>query len=78
MKGRLIRMQERASRLGGKFYHAFFKCEDGLSYRTCLYPSFGNFQRWKGFIGREGVELDGLVAKRKGLIDADSFVKEIK
>ena len=77
MKATLIKTQKVASKMGGYFYYAFFKGEDGKSYRSCLYPSCGNFKRWQSFIGREDVVLSGLNIKGK-LIDADSFPVEVK
>jgi hypothetical protein len=58
--------------MGGHFYYAFFKGEDGKSYRSCLYPQFGNFKRWEPLLNKENVILDGLQLRGK-LIDADSF-----
>jgi len=77
MKATLLKTQKMPSKFGGYFYFAYFKGEDGKSYRSCLYPSYGNFQRWKSLIGRENVVLDNLVAKGK-MVDADSFPREIK
>jgi hypothetical protein len=76
MKAILLKTQEQTSKFGGKFYYAFFKGEDGKSYRSCLYPNYGNFARWKHLIGKEGVTLTGLNA-RGGMIDADSFPQVI-
>ena len=75
MKGILLKTQESKSKYGGKFYFAFFKVE-GKSYRSCLYPTMRNFTRWSKFIGREGINLEGLTLKGN-LIDADSFPKEV-
>ena len=72
MKATLLKTVERVSNYGGKFYYAFFKDESGHSYRSCLYPKYGNFKRWQGFIGKSGIVLDGLNA-RGSMIDADSF-----
>lgn len=77
MKATLLRTQEGVSKYGGKFYYAFFKGEDGRSYRSCLFPTCGNFMRWRGFIGKKDIVLDGLVLKGRDLIDADSFPREI-
>lgn len=76
MKATLIRTQEQASKFGGSFYYAFFKGEDGKSYRSCLTPSCRNFKNWKPFIGREFVELDNLTMIA-GMIDADSKPTEV-
>lgn len=77
MKATLLKIQKQASRMGGHFYYAFFKGEDGKSYRTCLYPQYGNFKRWEGFLTKQNVVLDNLQMKGK-LIDADSFPREVK
>lgn len=76
MKAILLKTQESVSKYGGKFWYAFFKGEDGKSYRSCLYPTCRNFARWQGFVGKQGVELDGLVVKGN-FIDADSYPKEL-
>jgi hypothetical protein len=77
MRAILLKTQEGTSKFGGKFYYAFFKSESGKSYRSCLYPNFGNFKRWAGFIGRKEVVLDNLIEKGN-MVDADSFPKEVK
>lgn len=73
----LIRTQEMPSKFGGKFYYAFFRGDDGRSYRSCLTPSCHNFNRWRPFIGKEFIKLDNLILKG-GMIDADSTPTEIK
>jgi hypothetical protein len=77
MKATLLKTKEHISKFGGKFYYAFFKGEDGKSYRSCLYPNYGNFPRWLPFIGKEGILLDGLNPKGS-MIDADSFPKQVE
>lgn len=72
MKAMLLWTVEHPSKYGGHFYYAFF---NGKSYRSCLDPKMGNFARWLRFIGKENVQLDGLVLRR-GVIDADSHPKE--
>jgi len=76
MRATLLKTQEQKSRFGGHFFYAFFKGEDGRSYRSCLYPQYGNFSRWRSFIGREGVILEGLNTKGT-MIDADSIPREV-
>lgn len=77
MKATLLKVSEMPSKFGGKCYLACFKCEDGKSRRSWWYPSYSNFNRWKSFISRENVELDGLNTKGT-LIDADSYPREIR
>lgn len=77
MKATLLKVDKKSSNQGGFFYYAFFKGEDGKSYRTCLYPKYGNFKRWQGIIDHIGAIIDGLSA-RGSLIDADSFPKIIE
>jgi len=77
MKAMLLKTEKRTSKFGGNFYYLFFKGEDGKSYRSCLYPNYGNFRRWQDIIGKENIALDGLIAKGK-MIDADSFPRIIK
>jgi hypothetical protein len=76
MKALLLKTTENPSKYGGKFYYAFFKSADGRSFRSCLDPKMANFRRWLRFIGKENIELDGLVAKGS-LIDADSHPVEV-
>ena len=77
MKATLLKTQETTSKFGGKFYYAFFKDALGKSYRSCLYPNYGNFARWRSFIGKQGIILDGLIAKGT-MVDADSYPVEVK
>lgn len=74
MRATLLKTEKRVSKFGGNFWYVFFKGEDGKSYRSCLYPACRNFLRWQPFIGKEGVELEGLIARGR-LIDADSWPK---
>lgn len=76
MKATLLKTEPHSSNQGGTFYYFFFKGEDGKSYRSCMYPSMGNFKRWQPYLGREGVALSNLTLKGR-LIDADSFPIEI-
>lgn len=77
MKATLLKTQEHKSKQGGVFYYFFFKGEDCKSYRSCIYPNYGNFSRWRPFVGKENIVLDNLVA-RGHMIDADSFPHEVK
>lgn len=80
MKALLLKTVKQPSQYEKDFYFAFFKGEDGKSYRSCLYVSCGNFKRngWDKLIGREAVMLDNLRVKgTTKIIDADSVPKEI-
>lgn len=76
MKAKILKIERKPSRYGGWFYYAFFKGEDGRSYRSCIYPNCGNYARWRSVIENykenEEVWLSNLVLRGKGLIDADS------
>ena len=79
MRAKVIKIVERPSKYGSRFYYMFFKSEDGKSFRTCLSPVCNNFARWRKVIddcsaGKE-VLLDKLTVLGKGLIDADSVFK---
>lgn len=74
----LLKTEEHPSQYSGNFFYAYFKGDDGKSYRSCLWPKMGNFLRWKPYIGRENVVLDGLNKKTDYMIDADSFPRELK
>jgi len=74
----IIKIVSHKSKYGGYFYYLFFKSSNGKSYKTCLYPSCSNFQRWLQVIqevkqGKE-VWLTGLftLSRSKYIIDADS------
>lgn len=76
MKAKILKVELKKSRHGGQFYHAFFKGEDGKSFRSCLYLDCRNFARWQPVIrevqqGRE-IWLKDLALTKGGLIDADS------
>jgi len=76
MKATLLKTVCKKSNYGGHFYYAFFKGEDGRSYRSCLFPQCGNFKRWQRFVGKEAVELENLNV-RGDIVDADSYPREI-
>jgi hypothetical protein len=77
MKATLLRIEKHPSKFGKEFYYFFFKCADGKSRRSCIYPTYGNFQRWKHLINTVlPIELDNLLMKGN-LIDADSYPKTI-
>jgi len=82
MKGKVLKITRTGSKYGGEFTYVFFKLEDGRSARTCLSPQCGNFKRWKDILWKittgQEVVLDGLVLKKQGLVDADSFIKEVQ
>ena len=80
MRATLLRTTKRPSKYGRSFHYAFFKGEDGKSYRSCLYEDCGNFKRngWAGLIGKQGVMLDGLRVIDKNIIDADSVPKIVE
>lgn len=74
MRALITKVEEKPSKFGGVFYYCFLKSDKGKSYKTCLYPNFRNFGRWKSVIEKarqEEVWLTGLI-ERNGLVDADS------
>jgi hypothetical protein len=77
MRATLLKTEWHKSNMGGDFAYLFFKCEDGKSRRSCLYPRYGNFKRWQEFMGKTGVILENLNIKGN-LIDADSWPKEVR
>jgi len=83
MTAKLINLKKHRSDYGGDFYFLFFKGEDGQSYRTCIYPKFGNFRRWESIIrqflmNRSEIWLANLRLKGQRLIDADSLFEVVK
>jgi hypothetical protein len=72
-----MKIDEKPSRYGGRFFYVFFKGEDGKQYYTCLYPKCRNFPRWKKVM-KEGIILENLNIKdaKTRLIDADSFPRK--
>ena len=76
MKALLLKVEKQPSAYGRHFYYAFFKSEDGHSYRSCLKPGMENWSRWTDIVGdalRHELWLDGLRVLKPGLIDADSW-----
>lgn len=63
--------------MGGDFYYIFFKSDKGKSYKTCIYPHFGNYKRWASIIesnpDNSEIWLNNLNIKNGNLIDADSL-----
>jgi hypothetical protein len=77
MKVTLLRTQEKTSKFGGKFFYFFFKGENGKSYRSCMYPQYGNFKRWQEFVGKKDIVLDN-VNVNGAMVDADSFPRIVE
>lgn len=75
MIAEITKIDKRKSKLGGYFVYVFFKGKDGKSYKTCLYPQYRNFTRWKGL--KTGDVLKNINIKKDNLIDADSLVEKI-
>lgn len=75
MKAKLLDIQSRPSKYGGEFCYLFFKGEDGKSYRSCVSPSYRNWENWQKIVSNFSKEspvwLNNLFTKN-GLIDADS------
>lgn len=82
MSGTFIKVSEKPSKFGGKYFEAYFKMDDGHSARTCLDPKKGNFQKWAPFVERvkkgEGVHLTGIVFIGNRFVNADSSIREEK
>lgn len=59
---------------GVMYRHVFFKTEHGVSCKTHLCPTHGNWDRWKNFL-EEGVVLDNLKMLKgtEKIIDGDSY-----
>lgn len=75
IKAKILKISLQPSKLGSSFYYVFFKSDDGMSYKTCLYPHFHNFKHWQKALKEsenKEVWLDNLFLKSNGLIDADS------
>ena len=64
------------SRNGGQFIRIYFRLSDGQWAKTDLVISYRNYNRWKYLI-KVGVDLEGLILKRPGEVDADSFPRVI-
>ena len=83
MKAKVLKIDRKNSNQGGDFYYVFLKGEDGRSFKTCLYPRFGNFARWKPIIDKwaalkysvSELWINNLNVKSGNLIDADSQIK---
>ena len=80
-----IKVEEKESRYGGKFYYLFFKdpnaAQGTRSFRTCIYPQYGNFRRWQPVVeavkrGEEVLLIN--LCKRGRLVDADSQFTRIQ
>lgn len=72
MKATLIRTSSMPSKKGGTLWYAFFKGEDGKSYRSCIWDRCRNFSNWKSFLDSKDISLDNLLKLKEGFIDADS------
>lgn len=62
----------------GDFWYIFWKGDDGVSYKTCVYEKFRNFARWGNVIRKgAGTRVENLLARGK-MIDADSFPRIVQ
>lgn len=74
---KILKVEQKPSKINRNFYYLFFKGDTGKSFRTCLDPANRNFAHWKPLI-RQGNVLTGLVFKYwngSWIIDADSHPK---
>jgi hypothetical protein len=73
----VLKIDKKPSRYGGDFYYLFCKGENGHSFRTCLYPNFGNFCRcgWDRIIAKGTGAMFEVNVNIKGFIDADCVPK---
>ncbi len=60
------------SRNGGSYIRIHFRLDGGAWAKTDIVPGYRNYARWEEFM-KVGMDLDGLILKRRGEIDADSF-----
>ena len=80
MKLTVLKIVPTKSRYGKEFFYIFLKGDNGQSYKTCAYPSFGNYQRcgWNKVVS-QGVgcvlEYNTLPINQRGLLDADISFK---
>lgn len=80
MELKVLKIQEKPSKYGGKFYYIFFKDQSsGKSYRTCVFPQCRNYGAWNRLIRDFTRDTDhdfiarGLRVKKGTLLDADCF-----
>jgi predicted RNase H-related nuclease YkuK (DUF458 family) len=82
MQATMTRVSAQSSKYGGMFYYAYFRDDQGQSYKSCLYKECKNYSRWvpviQHVINGKTVVLDGLKIKDKTLINADSKFNVVK
>lgn len=76
MIGEIIRIEEKQSKNGGKYYLVLFRLEDGKTSLTYLVPEHRNFKRWRPYL-KVGTILENLRLKN-GIVDGDSFIRPPK
>lgn len=76
MTGEIIKIEEKKSKNGGKYYFILFRLEDGKTALTYLVPKHRNFKRWKPYL-KVGTILENLRLKN-GIVDGDSFIRPYK
>ena len=80
MKLTILKTEKHQSKLKdkGEFWYIFFKGEDGLSYKTCVYEKFRNYRNWQGILGlTPGSEIEVNIV-RGNLVDADNQPKVLR
>jgi hypothetical protein len=80
MKMTVLKIVPTKSKYGKEFFYIFLKGDNGGSFKTCAYPSFGNFLRnhWNEVVQKGiGTVLDygAMPINTKGLVSADIAFK---
>ena len=79
MNAIVLNIKKRLSKYGGFFYYVHCKTDEGISCKTCVSPSNGNYSKWQDLISKMPsinakeiqATLIGVKAINKTLLDAD-------
>ena len=76
MRLTILKITKTKSKFGDYFYYIFLKGDNGASFKTCIYPKYGNYLRnkWDMVIAHgEGtiLDYDQMPITQRGLLNAD-------
>jgi hypothetical protein len=80
MKLTVLKIAQKTSKQGGRFWYVFLKSDVGTSFKTCIYPAYGNYKRcgWDKVIASgigTVIEYSYLPLNARGLLDADKVFR---
>jgi len=80
MNAEILKVTTTPSKFGGIVFVAYFKTEEGKSYKSWIDPKNRNYSKWTSILNKgAGTKVEGLRVfdEERKIVDADSEVKAI-